>query len=217
MIMPVKLKAKQREDLRSSATKKIRQAGQIPAVVYGKDKDSTSVSVDSMDLIRTVREEGVNAIISLDIENGQTVDVMLHDYQMHPIKDEVMHADFYMIDMTEEMDVEVPLRLEGEAEGAREGGILQQPLYELQVRAIPSAIPEEITVDVSKLDIGDTITIADLPVEDEYTFLDEEDTAIAIVLPPEAEEEEETEAPDLSIEPEVVGAEDDDEEEEEEA
>ena len=217
MIMPVKLKAKQREDLRSSATKKIRQAGQIPAVVYGKDKDSTSVSVDSMELIRTVREEGVNAIISLDIENGQTVDVMLHDYQMHPIKDEVMHADFYMIDMTEEMDVEVPLRLEGEAEGAREGGILQQPLYELQVRAIPSAIPEEITVDVSKLDIGDTITIADLPVEDEYTFLDEEDTAIAIVLPPEAEEEEETEAPDLSIEPEVVGAEDDDEEEEEEA
>lgn len=215
MIMPVKLKAKQREDLRSSATKKIRQAGQIPAVVYGKDKDSTSVSVDSMELIRTVREEGVNAIISLDIENGQTVDVMLHDYQMHPIKDEVMHADFYMIDMTEEMDVEVPLRLEGEAEGAREGGILQQPLYELQVRAIPSAIPEEITVDVSKLDIGDTITIADLPVEDEYTFLDEEDTAIAIVLPPEAEEEEETEAPDLSIEPEVVGAEDDDEEEEE--
>ncbi|HLR74788.1 MAG TPA: 50S ribosomal protein L25/general stress protein Ctc, partial [Virgibacillus sp.] len=112
---------------------------------------------------------------------------------------------------------EVPLRLEGEAEGAREGGILQQPLYELQVRAIPSAIPEEITVDVSKLDIGDTITIADLPVEDEYTFLDEEDTPIAIVLPPEAEEEEETEAPDLSIEPEVVGAEDDDEEEEEEA
>lgn len=215
--MPVKLKAKQREDLRSSATKKIRQAGQIPAVVYGKDKDSTSVSVDSMELIRTVREEGVNAIISLDIENGQTVDVMLHDYQMHPIKDEVMHADFYMIDMTEEMDVEVPLRLEGEAEGTREGGILQQPLYELQVRAIPSAIPEEITVDVSKLDIGDTITIADLPVEDEYTFLDEEDTAIAIVLPPEAEEEEETEAPDLSIEPEVVGAEDDDEEEEEEA
>lgn len=215
--MPVKLKAKQREDLRSSATKKIRQAGQIPAVVYGKDKDSTSVSVDSMELIRTVREEGVNAIISLDIENGQTVDVMLHDYQMHPIKDEVMHADFYMIDMTEEMDVEVPLRLEGEAEGAREGGILQQPLYELQVRAIPSAIPEEITVDVSKLDIGDTITIADLPVEDEYTFLDEEDTPIAIVLPPEAEEEEETEAPDLSIEPEVVGAEDDDEEEEEEA
>src|SRR5699024_6465588 len=154
MIMPVKLKAKQREDLRSSATKKIRQAGQIPAVVYGKDKDSTSVSVDSMDLIRTVREEGVNAIISLDIENGQTVDVMLHDYQMHPIKDEVMHADFYMIDMTEEMDVEVPLRLEGEAEGAREGGILQQPLYELQVRAIPRGMTEAITVSVTNIAVG---------------------------------------------------------------
>lgn len=212
--MPVKLKAKQREDLRKSHTKKIRQAGQIPAVVYGKDKDTTAVSVDSLELLRTVREEGRNAIISLDIEDDKTVDVMLHEYQMHPIKDQVIHADFYMVDMTSEMDVEVPLRLEGEADGTREGGILQQPLYELQVRAIPSAIPDEITVDVTDLNIGDTITIADLPVSEDYTFLDEQDTAIAIVLPPEAEEEEDTEAPDLSVEPEVIGAKEDEEEEE---
>src|SRR5699024_7571871 len=111
-------------------------------------------------------------------------------YQMHPVKDEITHADFYMIDMKEEMDVEVPLVLEGEAAGAREGGILQQPYFELQVRAIPSAIPDEIVVDVTELAIGDTITVADLPVKDEYTFLDEEDLAIATVLPPEEEEEE---------------------------
>lgn len=214
--MAVKLKVKQRGDLKSSATKALRKAGQIPAVVYGKDKDSTPISVDSLDLIRTVREEGENAIISLDIEDGKTVDVMLYDYQMHPIKDEVTHADFYVVDMTEEMDVEVSVRLEGEAEGAREGGILQQPLYELQVRAVPRAIPEEIVIDVSALNIGDTITVADLPVEEEYTILDEVDTAIATVLPPEEEEEEEVADVDLSIEPEVIGAEDEDEEEVEE-
>src|SRR5699024_2446713 len=151
--------------------KALRQAGQIPAVVYGKEKDSISVSVDSMDLIRTIRDEGRYAIISLDIEDASKVDVMLHEYQMHPVKDEITHADFYMIDMKEEMDVEVPLVLEGEAAGAREGGILQQPYFELQVRAIPSAIPDEIVVDVTELAIGDTITVADLPVKDEYTFL----------------------------------------------
>ncbi|HLS06841.1 MAG TPA: 50S ribosomal protein L25/general stress protein Ctc [Bacillota bacterium] len=210
-MMAVKLKVKQRENLKSSATKALRNAGQIPAVVYGKDKDSTPIYVDSLDLIRTVREEGENAIISLDIEDGKTVDVMLYDYQMHPIKDEVIHADFYVVDMTEEMDVEVSVRLEGEAEGAREGGILQQPVYELQVRAVPRAIPEEIVVDVSALNIGDTITVADLPVEEEYTILDEVDTAIATVLPPEEEEEEVADV-DLSIEPEVIGAEDEDEE-----
>src|SRR5690625_756333 len=214
MTMPITIKAKQREDLRKSVTKKIREAGQIPAVVYGKDKDSTPISVDSMDLIRTVREEGRNAIISLDVEDGQTVDVMLHEYQMHPIKDEVIHADFYMIDLTEEMDVEVPLRLEGEAQGSKDGGILQQPLYELQVRAKPHAIPEEITVDITNLEIGDSLAIADLPTAAEYEFLDESETTIATVLPPEAEEETEEEA-DVSLEPELVGADEEEEEAEE--
>jgi len=209
--MAVKLKAKQREDLRGSVTKALRRDGQIPAVVYGKDKESTPISVDSLDLIRTVREEGQNAIISLDIEDGKGVNVMLYDYQMHPVRDEISHADFYIVDLTEEMDVEVIIRLEGEAEGAREGGILQQPLFELQVRATPRAIPEEIVVDVSALNIGDTITVADLPTVEEYTILDEPDTAIATVLPPEEEVEEVADV-DLSIEPEVIGAEDDDEE-----
>ena len=210
--MAIKLKAKQRADLSRSTTKALRQAGDIPAVVYGKDKESTTVSVNSLDLVRTVREEGQNAIISLDIEDGKPVDVMLYDYQMHPIRDEVTHADFYIVDLTEEMDVEVVIRLEGEAAGTRESGILQQPLFELQVRATPRAIPEEIVVDVSALNIGDTITVADLPVDGEYTFLDEPDTAVATVLPPEEEIDEEAADVDLSIEPEVVGAEDDDEE-----
>lgn len=212
--MAVKLKANKREDLSQSATKALRKSGQVPAIVYGKGKETKSIFVNSMELIKTVRDEGRNAIISLDIENDEPVDVMLHEYQMDPIRDELLHVDFYKIDLTAAMDVEVVLRLEGEAAGTREGGILQQPLFELQVRAIPSAIPEEITVDVSELEIGDVITVAELPKSDEYEFLDEADTAIAIVLPPEEEEEEEDIATDLSVEPELVGAEDEDEEEE---
>src|SRR5690625_2574803 len=142
--MAVKLKVKQREDLKGSTTKALRKAGKIPGIVYGKDKESTTISVDGLDLIRTVREEGQNAIISLEIEDGETVDVMLYDYQMHPVRDEVTHADFYIVDLTEEMEVEVTIRLEGTAEGASEGGSLQQPLVELKVRSTPRANPNEI-------------------------------------------------------------------------
>lgn|SRR5690625_724688 len=210
--MAIKLKAKKRDNLSRSVTNQLRQDGYIPAVVYGKGKETQTISVDNVELLKTVRDEGRNAIISLDIENGSPVDVMLHDYQRDPIKDEVIHADFYIIDMAAEMDVSVSLRLEGEAMGSREGGILQQPLFELQVRATPDKIPEEIVVDISDLEIGDNLTIADLPKSDDYEFIEDPDMTVAVVLPPE-EEEEPAEEVDLSAEPELVGAEDDEEEE----
>jgi len=212
--MAIKLKATKRENLQGSVTNQLREDGFIPAVLYGREKEASTIAVNRLELVKTLRDEGRNAIISLDIENGETVDVMLHEYQMHPIKDLILHADFYVVDLSEAMDVEVPLRLEGEAQGSRDGGILQQPLFVLQVRAKPNEIPEEITVDVSELEIGDNLTIADLPKAEEYEFLDDPETGIAIVLPPEAEEEETTEDVDLSVEPEVVGAEEEDEQDE---
>ena len=211
--MAITLKASKREDLARAATNKLRNEGLIPAVVYGQEDAPVTVSVDNMELLKTVRDEGRNAIIGLDIEDGETVDVMLHEYQTHPVKGEVIHADFYIVDMKSEMDVEVPLNLVGEAVGTKEGGILQQPMYELQVRAKPRDIPEEITVNVEHLEIGDSINIEDLPKAEEYEFLDEPDATIANILPPEEEEEETDEAADASAEPELVGAEDDEEEE----
>lgn len=212
--MAITLKAKKRENLTRSATKAIRNNGDIPAVVYGKGKENKMVSVNSVELVKTVRDEGRNAIISLDIENDTAVDVMLHDYQVDPIKDHLVHADFYIVDMSEEMDVDVSLRVEGEAEGVKNGGILQQPLYELQVRAKPADIPEEISVDVSNLQIGDSLTVADLPTADHYTILEEEDTTIVTILPPEDEVEEPETDVDPSQEPELVGANEEKEDEE---
>jgi large subunit ribosomal protein L25 len=211
--MAVKLKAELREDLTKSATKKARNEGRLPAVLYGKGKETKTISLDSIELVKTVRDEGRNAIISLDIEGDKPVDVMLHDYQMDSIKDELLHADFYIVDMSEEMDVEVSLNLEGEPEGVRDGGVLQQPLYELQVRAKPREIPDDISVDVSGLKIGDSITVADLPAADNYELLDEPETTIATILAPDTIEDVE-ESPDENQEPELVGAEKETEEEE---
>lgn len=209
--MAITLKANKREDLKRAAINKLRNEGLIPAVVYGQEEAPVTVSVDNLELLKTVRDEGRNAIIGLEIEDGDKVDVMLHEYQTHPVKGDVIHADFYIVDMKSEMDVEVPINLVGEAVGTKEGGILQQPMYELQVRAKPRDIPEEITVNVDELEIGDSINVEDLPKADNYEFMDEPDATLATVLAPE-EEEEETGEVDASAEPELVGAKDDEEE-----
>lgn len=210
--MAVKLKATERKDLRSSATKELRTSGRIPSVVYAKGSEAKSISVDNLELLKTVRDEGRNAVITLEIEGGDTVDVMLHEHQVDPVKGDVIHADFYEIDLKSEMDVLVTLNLTGVAKGVKDGGILQQPFYELDVRAMPRDIPEEIVVDISGLEIGDSISISDLPTSDKYEFLDDAEATVAVLLPPEEEEEETEVDADLSLEPEVVGAEDDKEE-----
>lgn len=204
--MSVKLKATLRDNLKHSATKQIRESGHIPGVLYGKNKEAKTIAVNNIDLVKTVRDEGRNAIISLDVEQGNSVDVMLHDYQMDPLKDELIHVDFYVVDMSEEMDVEVPLHLEGEAIGSKEGGVLQQPLYELQVRAKPNNIPDQITVDVSALNVGDSIAISDLSASDKYVFLEDEETTVVTVLAPDTLDEENETTGNESAEPELVNA-----------
>ncbi|MFQ3546542.1 50S ribosomal protein L25/general stress protein Ctc [Halobacillus rhizosphaerae] len=211
--MAITLKANQRQDLKQSVTRELRQEGNVPGVVYGKDKEPITVTVNSIELLKTVRDEGKNAIIGLDIQGKSKVDVMLHEYQIDPLKDELIHADFYVVNMSEEMDVEVPVHLEGEAAGTKEGGVLQQPLYELAVRAKPGDIPEEIVVNVSELNIGDSIMVSDLTAERGYEITEDENTTIVSVTPPE-EMPEEPEI-DEDAEPEVINEKSDDDDEEE--
>ena len=211
--MAIKLKAEKRQDLKTSTTKSIRERGFIPSVIYGQGTEPSTIAVESIELLKTVRDEGRNAILTLDVE-GESVDVMLHEYQTNPVTSDVTHIDFYVVNLTEAMDVDVAVHLEGEALGSKEGGIVQQPSYELEVRAMPRDIPEEIIVNISELDIGDSISVSDLPVSDKYEILDDQDATIVTVLPPEEEEEESTEDVDLSVEPELVGGDKDDEEEE---
>ncbi|MBA2176993.1 50S ribosomal protein L25/general stress protein Ctc [Halobacillus locisalis] len=212
--MAIKLKANQRENLKQSVTRELRLEGKVPSVVYGKDNEPITVSVNSIELLKTVRDEGKNAIISLDIDGNDTVDVMLHEYQVDPLKDELIHADFYVVNMSEEMDVQVPVHLEGEAAGSKEGGVLQQPLYELAIRAKPADIPEEITVDVSEMNIGDSVLVSDLKASRKYEITEDDDTTIAVVTPPE-EMPEEPDTENADAEPEVINEKSDDEGEEE--
>ncbi|MGR9047968.1 50S ribosomal protein L25/general stress protein Ctc [Halobacillus faecis] len=213
--MAITLKANQRQNLKQSVTREIRLEGNIPSVVYGKDKEPITVAVNSIELLKTVRDEGKNAIISLDIDGKDTVDVMLHEYQVDPLKDELIHADFYIVNMSEEMDVEVPVHLEGEAAGSKEGGVVQQPLYDLAVRAKPRDIPEEIVVDISELNIGDSIMVGDLKESKNYEITEDENTTIVSVTPPEEMPEDEPDT-DADAEPEVINEKSEDAEEDSE-
>src|SRR5699024_12280694 len=126
----------------------------------------------------------------MDLECVVHLDVMLNDYQTDTVTKEVHHIDFYIVNLTEEMDVEVTVNLIGEAVGSKEGGIVQQSSYELQVRAMHRDIPEEINVNIDELDIGDSISVSDLPVSDLYEFLYYKDTTIfTILLPNDGDEE----------------------------
>ena len=186
--MSTVLQAEERKELRKSELKKIRKNGRIPAVIYGAKVESKPVSVDSTDLTKTIRSVGRNGVISLDV-GGQKHDVVLTNYQEDVMKKEIIHVDFLAVDKSSKINVEVRLVLVGDAAGVKDGGILQQPLHEISVTATPVNIPQQVEVDVSNLQVGETITIADIPTAGAFTINHNDDEVVASILPPKAEEE----------------------------
>ena len=200
-----------------SDLKKLRNTGKVPAVVYGYGTKNTSVKVDEVEFIKVIREVGRNGVIDLGV-GSKTIKVMVSDYQFDPLKNQITHIDFLAINMTEERTVDVPVQLVGEAVGAKEGGVVEQPLFNLEVTATPDNIPEVIEVDITELNINDSYSVADIKVSGDFTIENEPEDSIVTVVPPTDEPtEEEVEAMEgeaATEEPERVGEEKDDEEEE---
>lgn len=182
------LQAIERTDLKHSTTRLIREEGKIPAIFYGRHVDSTPVYVDSSDFIKTMREVGRNGILQLLIDSKRH-SVMLHDIQKDPLKNEFVHADFQVVDMSLDVEVDVNIHLVGEATGVKDGGVLQQPLYQLSVRALPANIPQSIEIDVTNLEVGQTVVVSDINTKGKYELNHEESEVIASILPPRQEEE----------------------------
>jgi large subunit ribosomal protein L25 len=181
------LEAKERKDTPGSELKKMRKIGNIPAVVYGAKVESKPVFVSSADLTKTIRAVGRNGVISLDV-GGTKQDVILSEYQEDAIKKEIIHVDFLAVDKSSKITVDVRLALVGEALGVKDGGMLQQPMHQLSVTTTPDAIPPQIEVDVSNLQVGDTLFVRDIPTMG-MTINHEESEVVASILPPKVEEE----------------------------
>ena len=196
IVLVATLEAKVRPDLRNSTTREFRLNGHVPAVVYGKKLESKPIAVDSISFVKLVREVGRNGIISLTVDgDNKSHQVIVTDIQQDPIKGELVHIDFFEVDMTSKMDANVPVRLVGEAPGVAEGGMVSHLLHEISVRALPNEIPESIEVDISKLMIGDSVLVKELSQSVEINN-DEEETIVTILHAPAEQEPGQNPEPD---------------------
>jgi large subunit ribosomal protein L25 len=179
-----------RETRGKEIAKKLRMKGIIPAIFYGPHAETMSLSVDPKELSKTLQTEaGENVLIDLRIRKGeQTLQkvAMVKDFQVHPLQRKLLHADFFEVSMDELVTVEIPVHLLGKPEGVKMGGILEQVQRTIQIQCLPGDIPRGIDVDVSALQIGDSIHVKDLPVE-KFKILSEVNFTLATVVTPAAE------------------------------
>ena len=188
------LAAKERVDGKRSNLRLIRENGGIPAVVYGHNQDSTPIEVNGKELRKTLQEVGRNGIIELQLENDKK-NVMLTEYQMDSLTNKFVHVDFLAVNLTRKVTVGVQLVAVGTPAGVKDGGILQQTLHEVAVTARPKELPESIEIDVSHLQIGDSIYLKDIEGQVAAAIENEGDEVVASVLAPKLEpavEEEQT-------------------------
>ena len=185
--MSTVLQATERTDKRRGTLTKIRKEGNVPAIVYGAKKENTSIYLREMDLLKTIKDVGRNGVISLDV-NGNTQNVIVTDYQVDPLKNGFIHVDFLAVDMSKEVTANVNVNLVGDAAGVKDGGVMQQSLFEVSIAAKPGDIPPSIDIDVTNLQVADTITVADIKELGNFTVNHEEDEVIASILPPRQEE-----------------------------
>ncbi len=206
------LKAEVREATGKGVARKLRSNGLIPGVIYGKSRGPQPLTVNPQDLKHKLSG---NAIFDLDIAGEGNETAMVKEVQKDVITGQLKHIDFLHISMDEKIIVSVIVNLIGDAPGVKEGGVLQQLLREIEVECLPLDIPGEIEVDISDLDIGSSITVSDVEVDDDIDIITGlEEVIVTLAFPTEEEEEEEEEEEDEFMEPEVIGEERDEDEEE---
>lgn len=179
----ITVRAKQREGRGKNDARRARRDGLVPVTIYGGTGETVAAVAPLRDLAAILRSDsGRNTIFTLDIEGLGPSEVMFHERQVDPIRGRLIHADFRRLVVGEKIEVTVPLHLIGEPVGVRENqGFLEQVVRQIDVRCDPRDIPEAITVDVSNLDVHESLHVSDLPVDDKVEILEAPDMVIATV------------------------------------
>jgi len=201
----INLKAKLRDELGKEAVKKLRAQGLIPAVVY-KGKNSLNIKVPSKDFLEVIHTKaGENVVVNLQVEAKKpSRTAIIKETQYHPVRGDILHVDFNEISLTEVLTVKVPIAVKGEAQGIKEGGVLEHALWEIEVECLPTQIPENVPVDVSPLKIGDSILVKDLHLPGGVKVLSDPETTVVSLAVPRVEEEEVAKPEEEAVEPEVI-------------
>jgi len=187
-----------RVEFGGNVSRRIRASGMIPAIVYGQGKETIAISVDPRSIEEIRRSSGgQNTIIRLNMVEGEQVfklHMMLKEVQVDPVTEELLHVDFYRLDMSKSIEVRVPVRLEGESLGVKEeGGMLDFINRELNISCLPDNIPDFIQADIGELMVGDNLRVKDVEVAEGVTILDKEEMVLMVIHAPKLPEEEEPE------------------------
>jgi large subunit ribosomal protein L25 len=216
--MEATLEAVKREGRGKNEANRLRVSGRIPAVVYGSKKEGqapegVALTVDPKALLRILHSEsGANTLITLRVE-GAEARVMVKEYQLDPVTHHLLHADFYQLAMDKAITVSVPIVIKGEARGVKQdGGIIDFVTRDIEVFCLPTDIPENIPVDVTELNLHDSVRVKDLVQGPKWKALTDGETMIVHVVMPKAEESAaaatdataEAAAPAATAEPEVI-------------
>jgi large subunit ribosomal protein L25 len=200
----VKLEVRLREGRGTKDAKAMRAAGEIPGVIYSQKSATEAIAINARTLRQAVGH-GMHTIFDVTID-GKTRPALIKEFQLDPVRDRVIHVDLHEIRLDQKINTSIPVHIEGHAEGVNMGGALSQPTHELHVEALPADLVDAITVDVTALEIGQSIRLADITPPNGITFTDDpEGTVLATIAAPVSEDELKTEA-DLEAEAEAAAA-----------
>jgi large subunit ribosomal protein L25 len=191
----VSLRARTGRSTGSRESRRVRKTGDVPAIVYGKGTDPVSIAVDAHDLHVVLHTEaGANALINLEIEGGATLLTMARVIERHPFRNEYRHIDFVTVSLDEIVTAEVAIHFEGSPIGVKDGGVFSPQRTHVIIEALPTAIPSAIVLDVSDVEIGGSLRVADLPVIEGVTYVEDPEAVVMSVTTIAAEVVEEPEA-----------------------
>jgi large subunit ribosomal protein L25 len=185
------LSATPRNDRGTGVARKLRQIGQVPAVIYGHGRQPQSLALNTREVDRLLSTiSAASTVIELTFD-GRTARTLIREVQRHPVKRNVLHLDFQELVAGEKVTVSVPLRFTGVADGVRNGGgILEETMHQVHLRLDPSSIPDHIDVDVTPLTIGHSIHIRELALPEGVTVLDDANATVCVCTAPKAVVEE---------------------------
>lgn len=177
------LKASIRSDRGKGAARRLRRSAQIPAVAYGKEQKPVALSVSPKALKEVLLGKfGLNSVIKLEIEGGDSFHTLVAEHQYHPVSRELLHADFLRIDLEKAVDIDVPFEVKGRAKGVVLGGDLRQVYRKLPVTCMPNQIPEKIVVDVTDLGLDESLSVKDLKLPEGVVVRMGENRTVAAVV-----------------------------------
>ena len=174
----ITINGSQRESVGKKATKALRNAGQVPCVLYGGDKP-VHFSAKELAFSKLVYTPNAHTVV-ITLDGGETFNAVLQDIQFHPVSDKILHIDFYQLFEDKEIALNIPVNLVGNSKGVKNGGVLRRPYRKLLIKALPANLPDFIEVDITLLKIGDKIAVGDLA-NDNYTILHPDASVVCAV------------------------------------